>query len=142
MVEYHELLEQMRDTRNSKAKDYSIKDNPFSNFEFAANLASGFTSEIDKVFATLIGIKLARLQVLTQPGKVPSNESVEDTRKDLTIYCSIWWWYSCYFVPEKEEARATDTFQADVPAVLDYIIPTLTREQKLNLVRSLDESQI
>jgi hypothetical protein len=53
-------------------------------------VVQGFHLPIDQVFAALIGVKLARLQELTQPGRVPNNESVQDTRRDLANYALIW----------------------------------------------------
>jgi hypothetical protein len=75
------LLDEMRALHDRKSHDYAEDGNPYSNFEFAAQLAEGFTG-VDAVFAVLMGIKLARLRELTAKGKTPNNESIEDTRRD------------------------------------------------------------
>lgn len=86
---YVSLIHKMLEMHEIKSHDYADDNNPFSNFEFAAQVASGFKDEVDKVFATLIGIKLARLQQLLN-GKSPKNESVDDTFLDQTNYSAIW----------------------------------------------------
>jgi hypothetical protein len=43
------------------------------------------------VFASIIGLKLARLIELQ--AKKATNEPVLDTRKDLAVYCLLWYWY-------------------------------------------------
>jgi hypothetical protein len=72
-----------------KSHDYAQAGNPYSNFEYAAKVAERFTDPIDKVFATMIGIKLARLAEL-RAGKQPKNESVRDSFDDLATYAMIW----------------------------------------------------
>ena len=86
---FHELLQTMGQIHDKKSHDYAQKDNPFSNFERAAELVRWFTSPIDQVFAGIIGIKLARLAELSN-GKTPNNESIDDTRIDLANYCVLW----------------------------------------------------
>jgi hypothetical protein len=60
-----------------------------SNFTFAAQVADGFTGA-DAVFATMIGIKLARLKELRGKGKTAQNESAHDSLKDLAMYAALW----------------------------------------------------
>lgn len=79
----------MEDLHERKNHDYASDGNPYSNFEYAAMVSKDFTDPVDRVFATLIGVKLARLQELTK-GKVPNNESVNDTYLDLANYAAIW----------------------------------------------------
>jgi hypothetical protein len=83
------LLHEMRELHQKKNDDYAQEGSPFSNFEEAASVAEGFTGT-DAVFATLIGIKLARLRELTRAKKTPNNESIADTRKDLAMYAALW----------------------------------------------------
>jgi hypothetical protein len=87
---YHRLLEALRDLHDAKSHDYAEADNPYSNFEYAATVAERFTDPLDRVFATLLGIKLARLAELTAAGKTPKHESLQDTRRDLANYAAIW----------------------------------------------------
>lgn len=42
-----------------------------------------------RIIAGIIGIKIARLAELTN-GKIPKNESVDDTGLDLFVYCGLW----------------------------------------------------
>jgi hypothetical protein len=86
------LLDKIRETHKKKNSDYADPDNAdyYSNFEYAALVADKFTNPVDRVFATLIAVKMARLQELTKPGRKANNESVEDTRLDLATYCCIW----------------------------------------------------
>ncbi len=87
--EFLELLEKVKSTHESKSHDYSKNDNVFSNFEYAAKVSEAFTDPVDRVFATLIGVKLARLAELLS-GKTPKNESVDDSFLDGTCYFAIW----------------------------------------------------
>jgi hypothetical protein len=84
------LLEEMRKTHESKNADYAKADNPYSNFEGTAELAG---VSIDTVFRVLMGVKLMRLREL-QGSKMPNNESIQDSRKDLAVYAAL---YASYF---------------------------------------------
>jgi hypothetical protein len=86
---YLKLIEKIKSVHESKSHDYAKDTNVFSNFEFAAKVAEIFTDPVDKVFATLIGIKLARLAEL-RSGKKPKNEPLMDTLEDQTNYSAIW----------------------------------------------------
>lgn len=85
-------LERMAEIHNRKSYDYAQTDSGeyYSNFEFAAMVAQPFTDPVDRVFATMIGIKLARLAELTANGKAPQNESLRDTFDDLATYAALW----------------------------------------------------
>ena len=83
---FHALLAQMAEMHDRKNADYAHDGNPYSNFEQAAATAG---CSVDTVFAVLIGIKLARLQVLLL-GKTPNNESIQDSRLDLAVYSALW----------------------------------------------------
>lgn len=84
---FHAALKKMAEIHDKKSADYATDKNRYSNFEEAAATA-GVT--VDDVFATLIGIKLARLKELLKSGKTPANESVQDTRLDLAVYSVLW----------------------------------------------------
>ena len=99
-----ELYDSLKELHNEKNHDYAADDNPYSNFEYAALLSENFTDPIDRVFAVIIGIKLARLTQLLGQGKTPKFESMIDTLKDLTNYCGIWTGYYMDHSP-KGEAR-------------------------------------
>lgn len=74
---------------DAKSHDYSENDSPFSNFSRAADFAGKFTNPMDKVFATLIGVKFSRLEQLL-PGKIPKNESIDDSFMDMVNYTALW----------------------------------------------------
>lgn len=88
--EFIDLLADMKAVHESKSADYAQDDNPFSNFEYSATVGERFTDPVDRVFATMIGIKLARLAELLSNGKTPKNESIDDTMKDGTVYWGLW----------------------------------------------------
>jgi hypothetical protein len=91
---YDALLTTLRELHDAKSHDYAQDANSYSNFEYAATVAERFTDPVDRVFATLIGIKLARLAELTGAGKTPKNEALQDTRRDLANYSLIWCSYT------------------------------------------------
>ena len=100
------LLAEMGQLHDSKNADYASDGNPYSNFEEAAAVAEGFTG-VDAVFASLIGVKLARLRELTSAGKTPNHEGIEDTRKDLAMYAALWASYYRPFQIRESETRPT-----------------------------------
>src|SRR3990167_10827224 len=83
------MLEQMQAIHDKKSADYSQPTNKYSNFERASLIADWFEDATDRVFVTMIGIKLARIAELSQPGRVPNNESLEDSFLDLCTYCVL-----------------------------------------------------
>lgn len=83
------LLAQMAELHDKKNEDYASDGNPYSNFEYAAQVAAIFTDPEDRVYATLLGIKLARIAELRR-GKTPKNEPLHDSYKDATTYMAIW----------------------------------------------------
>jgi len=87
--EFLQLLEQMKEIHRKKNDDYSSA-GPDENFERMAIISSWFRDSLDKVFATMIAVKLARLGVLLSSQKDPNNESVEDSFLDLCTYAGLW----------------------------------------------------
>lgn len=83
---FNALLDDMKELHDRKNEDYAGDGNPYSNFEFAAQTA-GVT--VEQVFRVLIGVKLARLNVLRASGKTPNHESIADTEKDLAVYAAL-----------------------------------------------------
>lgn len=90
IIEFLDLLNEMRTIHDKKNHDYASQLNKFENFERSAELSSWFESEIDKNFIVLIGTKLARLSTLLNSKKEPNNESISDSFLDLTTYCGLW----------------------------------------------------
>lgn len=86
ILETFEKLGRMHKTKND---DYSGDKGPFFNFDFAEYVSSFFKHAKDKVYATMIGIKLARLAVVLAANKV-NHESIEDTFDDMILYATIW----------------------------------------------------
>jgi hypothetical protein len=85
---FDDVLHQMAQIHTKKKQDYTGNAGEFFNFFFAEDLSSRFKDPMERVFATMIGIKLARLIVLqNQP---PKNESVIDTMVDLCNYMVLW----------------------------------------------------
>lgn len=88
------ILKEIEELHEKKSHDYAEDSNVFSNFEYAEKVAAPFYG-IHKVFATLVGIKLARLAELIpsdkrEVNKIPNNESINDTFLDLVNYNAIW----------------------------------------------------
>lgn len=102
---YLKLIEKIKSVHESKSHDYAKEDNVFSNFEYAAKVAEIFTNPVDKSFAVLIGVKLARLAEL-RSGKKAKNESLLDTIEDMTNYSAIW---GSMVMKELEEDGRKDT---------------------------------
>jgi hypothetical protein len=103
------ILQRMADIHDKKSEDYASAANRYSNFEFAASCAAQFSDPLDQVFATLIGVKLARLGELCGKGKTPNHESIQDTRIDLSNYAALW--ASYHETPLLNAQPKTITFQ-------------------------------
>jgi hypothetical protein len=86
---FPKLLDELKELHERKAADYS-DGTPFYNFEFSASIIKEFTNPIDVVFVALISTKLARLAQLLQPDRASHNESIQDSLRDLTVYCGMW----------------------------------------------------
>jgi hypothetical protein len=87
---HSQLLDEIKALHSRKAADYATGHDPYSNFRYAACVAEPFTDPVDRVFATLLGVKLARIAELRQPGRVVRNEPLDDSFVDLTNYAAIW----------------------------------------------------
>ncbi len=96
---FKRLLDHMLDLHDRKNSDYARSDNPYSNFDYSATVIAPFTQDIDRAFVTLISTKLARIAELRK-GKVPQNESLQDSFIDLAVYTAIWASMYCKFGPQ------------------------------------------
>lgn len=83
-----ETYEYLKNLHRSKNDDYAGDKGPFFNFEFAEYVGAIFKGTRDRVYAIMIGIKLARLAIVMY--KTANHESVEDTFNDLINYACIW----------------------------------------------------
>lgn len=108
--EFLKLLEQMKEIHDKKSHDYASDNNVFSNFEYAERVAAPFTG-VHKVFATMVGIKLARLGELLS-GKEPRNESIFDSFLDFCTYAAIWASYYMTQVVNRVVAHLTGDNQS------------------------------
>ena len=106
---FHNLLTSMAAMHDRKNEDYATAGNPYSNFEISGSIAAMFKEPADISFATLIGVKLARLGELLGKGKAPKNESVQDTLLDMAVYAALWASYYGVGSPavDEKDARAT-----------------------------------
>ena len=83
---FNQILDEMRAMHDKKNYDYASDANPYSNFEDAARFAG---ISVDQQFASLCGTKDARTSNLMQ-GKIPNNESFEDSLLDRAVYTVLW----------------------------------------------------
>lgn len=76
----------------TKAQDYSSDPtvNRHENFDRCAEIAGWFTHDIDKVYATFIAVKLARLATLLNKTGQPNHEAIVDTFMDMANYAALW----------------------------------------------------
>lgn len=87
---FYALLTEMADIHSAKSHDYASQDNPYGNYLFAGQLSKLFNSPEDSGFIGRVGEKLYRLANLENGGKIPSNESVEDTERDIATIIALW----------------------------------------------------
>jgi len=83
-----ETFDKLKGLHKIKNDDYAGDKGTFYNFEVSEWFINLFKGARDKVYAGIIGIKIARLSVVLY--KPPSNESVEDTFDDIITYTAIW----------------------------------------------------
>ena len=82
---FDQLLDDMKELHRRKNEDYAHEGSPYSNFELAAAIAG---VSVDTVFAVLLGVKMARLQVIA--GKAEVNfESEVDNLRDAAVYAAL-----------------------------------------------------
>lgn len=110
--EFYNLLVKMADIHDRKSHDYAMASNPFSNFERSGQIASWFKNPVDISFATLIGVKLARLAELSNTDKTPNNESLDDTFLDLATYAALWAAYRKHIMLGEEPAQPGQIYKA------------------------------
>jgi hypothetical protein len=79
-------LDKIKTLHKSKNDDYAFESNPFFNFDVQQYVMELFHDPRDKVFASLLGLKLARLANLLNQSGEPKHESIEDTFIDFATY--------------------------------------------------------
>jgi len=88
---FYKFLAEMAETHDAKSHDYASDDKPFANYEFAGNMAIMFShNAIDAGFSGRLAEKLYRLYVLESSGKIPKNESISDTERDIAVIATLW----------------------------------------------------
>jgi len=80
-----ELYEKKYNIIEKKNHDYAKENDCFSNFKLAS-VISGIS--VEKVFMSIIGIKIARILELLN-NKNPKNESLEDSLIDIGNYIDL-----------------------------------------------------
>ena len=83
-----EIMKRAQALMEKKENDYTNGIDYHSNFRYSAYIAEPFPEKY-KPYALLVGVKLARLSALLQPGRVVKNESIEDSFLDLINYCTL-----------------------------------------------------
>jgi hypothetical protein len=88
---FYKLLQEMAETHDKKSHDYASDSNPTGNYHFAGKLALLFSHcEQDAGFVGRLGEKLYRLANLEGSEKIPQNEGIEDTERDLCVIMVLW----------------------------------------------------
>ena len=118
-----ECFEQRMEIMRKKTEDYSNGQDVLSNFKGSgANI--GLTAEMQ--ILSLIATKVARLGVLLKSGKVPENESIDDSIKDLANYTDL-----LYCAVNEGKAKSQ--------SILDKLTDESKRKQK-SLIAQMMES--
>lgn len=88
---FYELLNECAEIHDRKSHDYANNDDPYGNYRFAGLLANLFShSPDDAGFVGRIGEKIYRLANLGKDNKIPLNESIEDTERDIVTITALW----------------------------------------------------
>lgn len=90
---FYDLIEQMAKIHDAKSHDYASNSTPYANYQFAGMLSKIFNNPDDSGFISRIGEKIYRLANLDNSGKIPSNESIEDTEIDICVIVALWMAY-------------------------------------------------
>jgi hypothetical protein len=79
-------LDTIKKIHKDKNDDYALDSNPYFNFDVQQYVMELFNDPRDKVFASLIGLKLARIANLLNQSGQPKNESIDDSFIDFATY--------------------------------------------------------
>lgn len=94
---FSKLFDELKELHERKNADYALEENTYSNFEISAEVA-GVT--VYESLLVLIGIKIARIRNLMREGKIPQNENLEDSFRDLTVYSGI---LASYYIDQNKK---------------------------------------
>lgn len=88
---FYDLLGEMAATHDRKSHDYASHSNPYGNYHFAGEMACIFShSPKDAGFMARLAEKIFRLANLEKDGKIPQNESIADTERDIAVITALW----------------------------------------------------
>ena len=88
---FYEILEEMAVLHDTKSHDYASDGDPFGNYRFSGEMSRLFSHSSEDVgFVTRLSEKLYRLSNLESSGKIPKNESVQDTERDICVIVALW----------------------------------------------------
>lgn len=87
--EFLDLLDKSKKIHETKNQDYT-SGNVDENFHRMAIISEWFNDPLDRVFATMVAVKLARLATLLNKSTTPEHESVDDSFLDLFTYVGLW----------------------------------------------------
>lgn len=88
---FYKMLREMADIHDKKSHDYASNDKPYGNYHFAGQVSALFShSPEDAGFAGRLAEKIYRLSVLEKDRKIPLNESIEDTERDIATIVVLW----------------------------------------------------
>lgn len=135
---FYALLEEIAHTHEVKHHDYASDDDPSGNYHFAGNVAVLFAHSPDDMgFLGRLAEKIYRLANLTGSNKIPKNESVEDTEKDIATITVLW-------MADRRERKQKEADSPAEPAPypddfndLLRSVNALSNEQRSELIRSL-----
>lgn len=89
--EFYAMLAEMADLHDKKSHDYASNDNPFGNYYWSGRLSVLFgASSKDAGFAGRLGEKLYRIANLESGGKIPLNEDIAETERDICVIVMLW----------------------------------------------------
>lgn len=80
-----DALDEIKILHKLKNDTYANEDNSFLNFDIQEDIIKRFNSDRDKVFASLISLKLARIANILNGANI-NYESVLDSFNDLATY--------------------------------------------------------
>jgi hypothetical protein len=88
---FYKLLEEMAELHDRKAHDYTHDNDPMGNYHFAGLVANLFShSPHDAGFAGRLAEKIYRVSVLEGGRKIPKNEAIDDTERDIAVIATLW----------------------------------------------------
>jgi len=114
MSAFKELLKKMEAMHDAKNADYAKQEDRFSNFTYAAEVSKDFKDPVDRVFAVMLGVKFARLANLVG-NREPNNESVLDTRLDISVYAALW---TAYW---EQQGKLLQSNPVNLPGVYELV---------------------